>query len=348
MIYFIGVEGGGSSCRVRIEDEKREVVGEQNINHGINPSGISEDKGWKTIIQGIDEILQANKINIKDENTPDKFYLCIGSAGMGKKEVRDKFSNFGKENYPYFQEVEIKTDIQITSYGAHGGNDGAIIIMGTGTIAFASLSGQSSKELRVGGHGFPHSDGGGRAWLGLEAVKLVFKALEDPQLASSELVKAIYKERFHNSYDELREWANSIPKPGSEEYAAMGEYVVKFAKTDSLAQQLLREAAKEVNRLFESLEAKIKQEGIADLPYYLWGGLVDTLKPYLSEQLQARVISQPKMSPVEGAVVIARQAAKQSLALEQQDIDLVARQQKSPTENKTPILAPSLAALRLG
>src|SRR3546814_12395512 len=51
-----------------------------------------------------------------------------------------------------FARVTIASDAEITHLGAHGGEDGAILIVGTGSIAYLKVDG---KVDTTGGYGFP-------------------------------------------------------------------------------------------------------------------------------------------------------------------------------------------------
>src|SRR3984893_11225393 len=67
------------------------------------------------------------------------------------------------------QDVVFASDANVACLGAHRGRDGGIVVLGTGSIGFASVKG---RELRIGGYGFPISDEGSGADVGLQAVRL--------------------------------------------------------------------------------------------------------------------------------------------------------------------------------
>src|SRR5436190_1059620 len=64
-------------------------------------------------------------------------------------------------------------DATIACLGAHGGYDGGVVLVGTGSVALAIVNG---REIRIGGYGFPISDEGSGAALGLAALRLALKA----------------------------------------------------------------------------------------------------------------------------------------------------------------------------
>ena len=75
-----------------------------------------------------------------------------------------------------FRSVVYANDATIACIGAHGGTDGGIVIVGTGSVGFAVVEG---REIRVGGYGFPISDEGSGADLGLHAIRLALRAYDE-------------------------------------------------------------------------------------------------------------------------------------------------------------------------
>src|SRR5207247_5254938 len=72
-----------------------------------------------------------------------------------------------------FRNVVYATDANVACLGAHSGRDGGIVVLGTGSVGFARVKG---RELRIGGYGFPISDEGSGADLGLQPVRLALRA----------------------------------------------------------------------------------------------------------------------------------------------------------------------------
>ncbi len=75
-----------------------------------------------------------------------------------------------------FRSVVYAHDATIACIGAHAAKDGGIVIVGTGSVGFAVVGG---REVRVGGYGFPISDEGSGADLGLHAIRLALRAHDE-------------------------------------------------------------------------------------------------------------------------------------------------------------------------
>ena len=91
-----------------------------------------------------------------------RMHAAVGLAGVGRKGLLEQL-----ERLPHpFRSVIYIHDATIACIGAHGGRDGGIVIVGTGSVGFAVVEG---REFRIGGYGFPISDEGSGADLGLHA-----------------------------------------------------------------------------------------------------------------------------------------------------------------------------------
>ena len=97
---------------------------------------------------------------------------AVGLAGIGRQGALE-----GLLQQPHpFKSVVYTHDATIACIGAHGGRDGGIVIVGTGSVGFAVVG---KREIRIGGYGFPISDEGSGAHLGLHAIQLALRAHDD-------------------------------------------------------------------------------------------------------------------------------------------------------------------------
>ena len=89
-----------------------------------------------------------------------RIHAAVGVAGIRRKGVQEQFTALP---HP-FASLRFVSDGLIACLGAHRGKDGGIVIVGTGSIGIARVKGN---DLSVGGYGFPISDEGSGADLGL-------------------------------------------------------------------------------------------------------------------------------------------------------------------------------------
>ncbi len=280
--FYIGVDGGASKCSVRIEDDQGRLIGQTTT--GPANIRLSMVDSWRAIDTAIQIILQPLGISI---NNPDyAFHAGMGLAGC---ELSDAHQAFITHPH-FFQTLTVVSDAHTACIGAHAGEDGAIIIAGTGVVGYQI---QKNMTTKVGGWGFPLDDAGSGAWLGLEAVRLTLQYLDGRALASG-LSQAIYH-YFDDCQDRLVVWANQA---NSTAFAALAPIVIQQAQEqDQAALSLLQRAANEVNKVAEAL--MLKQS--SPLPFSLIGGITPFIQPLLSGALKDRL--QPCLFPPEvGAI----------------------------------------------
>jgi glucosamine kinase len=275
---FIGIDGGASSCRARVEDADGNLL-------GLGTSGpaniqLSVEKSWRSILEAINIALNAANLSLENKNL--KFHLGLGLAGC---EVVDACNEFMATAPKYFSEVCLRPDSYAACIGAHAGKDGAIIIIGTGSVGLQIQNGES---IQVGGWGLPHSDEGSGAWLGIEGVRLTFQWLDcrlQVPTADAKLLELIFQ-HFDNNLTKLVTWATAA---NSSEFAKLAPLVIKQAEqADPIAIDLMQRAAAEIDKIDMALERQIK--GKVHLPCALFGGIAPFIKPLLGERLKTKLV----------------------------------------------------------
>jgi glucosamine kinase len=273
---YIGVDGGGTKCKVRIEDTDGKLLGE--AVGGPSQIRLSVDQSWHSILDAIHKALQPSGISLDDKNY--RFHAGFGLAGTEKKEaVRD----FLAYPHPPFANIVLKSDAYTACLGAHGGKDGAIIIIGTGTIGMRI---QGDELIQVGGWGFPHGDEGGGARIGLTAVCLTLQAY-DGRVETSPLLQAIMK-KFSNDTSKLVSFACDA---NATKFAEIAPLVIEYLEKDdfwSLA--IINHAGREIDRIFTAMENRTANKTI-ELPYCLLGGIAEFLESWISAELSERLVS---------------------------------------------------------
>ena len=284
-VLFIGVDGGGTGCRARIEDANGNVLG-----NGIG--------GPAALRLGIDralaEVTKAYLAAITDAGLDDSIigsaHAAMGLAGVGRKGLLEELK--GKQ-HP-FRSVAFVNDATIACIGAHGGRDGGIVIVGTGSVGFAVVQG---REFRVGGYGFPISDEGSGADLGLQAIRLALRAYDERTIATS-LTRDVMA-RFRDDPFEAVAW---MDRATATDYATLAPLVMRHADDgDAVARRIVRDAAEQIDELVRRL-SECGAPRIA-----LLGGLASPIQPWLAPDVQRRLVP-VEGDAVDGALRLARQA----------------------------------------
>jgi glucosamine kinase len=196
--YYLGVDGGGTNCRIRLADENLRTIGEGRGG----PSNLQIQNGDPAYIS----ILEGARAAFAEAGLPDAdythTYACFCMAGGRSVIDRD---GFAQRAWP-FAGVRVYDDIDAAHAGALGGEEGAVIIAGTGSAALAIVDGQ---RHQAGGWGFYIGDQMSGAILGRELIRRTVEAT-DGLVSGSPLTEAVVQ-RLGGSLDSVMEW--SFPKP---------------------------------------------------------------------------------------------------------------------------------------
>jgi glucosamine kinase len=287
-IYFLGVDGGGSRCRARLEAADGRVLGRglsgpATMRFGVEAAlGSIMDAARQTVIEaGLDDAAFAN------------IYAGIGLAGTGQPHARHVLESW---RHP-FAAASFEGDGYLAYIGAFGGEDGGVVIVGTGSIGLT----YRQRTVRIGGYGFPVSDQGSGADLGLKALRHALCTLDGRAKASgfSDAVLA----RFQHDPSTVAQWTLSA---SATEYAALAPLVVEHAAAgEPIAIRLMHEAGMHISELVESL----LEQGAPRVA--LCGGLAGAMKPYMHPRTAARLV-QPQADAMAGGIILAKRLANRA------------------------------------
>ena len=283
---FVGVDGGGTGCRARIEDENGSLLG----------SGIAGPAALRIgVDRALAEVEKACRAALEDAglgpSALGSMHAAVGLAGVGRKGALEELL---LRPHP-FRSVIYAHDATIACIGAHGARDGGIVIIGTGSVGFAVVDG---REVRIGGYGFPISDEGSGADLGLHAIRLALRAYDERAVGTS-LTRDVMM-RFHNDPFEAVAWMDHAT---ATDYATFAPLVMRHADSgDPVARRIIRDAAEQIDELVRRL-CEFGASRVA-----LLGGLATSMQPWLAPDVQLRLVP-VEGDAVDGALHLARRAA---------------------------------------
>ena len=282
---FLGIDGGGSKCKAIVMSADNKILG-TGISGPGNPL-----HGFE---QATHSIVTSAKLALADANIAESslgnIVAGVGLAGVNLPVLFEQMNNW---QHP-FKAMHLTTDLLIACLGAHQGEDGAVIISGTGSCGFSYVDGE---PYIVGAHGFPHGDKGSGAWFGLQAAKQVLLSL-DGLIATSSLNDKLLSLLNVKTGVELVE---AIAGKPAAFYARMANLVFDAAEQgDALALAIVKEGANYIDNVATQL-SKCCPPRLS-----LIGGLTPRLLPWLAQEVQ-NSLSAPLNSPEVGAVFYARQ-----------------------------------------
>lgn len=286
--YILGIDGGGTSCRAAVARPDGFILGRgksgaANILTDPNNAIISITEAAKAAYRdaGLDEA---------GVNGATAF---LGLAGTNVGDL----TRYVHDRLP-FRRTAIDSDGLIALQGAIGDEDGAVAILGTGSI----YMGRKDGTVRyIGGWGFTVGDLGGGARLGhalLQEALLAFDGVHP----RSPVTNAVIEEFKHDPRG-IVEFAR-LSKPG--DFGRFAPLLFDHARQgDAQAIAIVKTGAVAVN---ESLDAIMALAGAPRL--CLLGGLAPLYPQWLSEKHRS-ILIEAEADALTGAVALAAKSYKE-------------------------------------
>ena len=290
-LYLLGVDGGGTGTRVILAD----ALGQELARASAGPSGSMHGipAAWQAILTAVDAAFA--EAFLMRPNL-DQIAIACGLAGVHNRAWAEEFSLAN----PGFGGLVLETDARTTLLGAHQGRAGAIIALGTGSIAEALLPDGSCRE--AGGWGFPSSDEASGAWMGLRAMNHTQQAV-DGRVPDDALARDVVA-FCGGSRDAMFVW---LAGANQTRFAQLAPFVIAHAQTNSVARGIMLSAGVEVQKMVNALDS------VGTMPIALCGGLADAVLPFLPEEVQQRV-SKPIGDSVAGALYLVKKNFMKTVA----------------------------------
>ena len=176
--YFLGIDGGGTKTAFVLRDRDGNIVRQVTLG-ASNPNDVGMEKCRKILEMGISEVC--------DRLDRRQISLFAGLAGAGvsykAKVIKEFLAELG------FGRYHCGGDTENAMERALGGQDGLVVILGTGMIGYV----QKNKERRrIGGWGFLLDSGGSGYNLGRDALESALRMV-DGRGVSTELLSLIEK-----------------------------------------------------------------------------------------------------------------------------------------------------------
>ena len=263
---FMGIDGGGTSCRVRLADAEGRILA--NARAGSANVYQSAEVSWASIDQATEDAL--SQAGLPGE-ARGRIEVVAGLAGS---EIDSAANRFLARPHG-FSRFHLLNDGQIACVGAHAGEDGAMLVVGTGIIGIAH---HENEWRRVSGWGFPLDDRGSGAWLGQQAVRYALWQ-NDGLVSPSGMTEAVW-EQYSGSMGGLIGWAQEAK---SVDYGKLAPLVVDwYEKSDPHAVRIVERQMEVINALLDALQQPPQ-------PLVVLGGLGPFVSARLAERHQAQL-----------------------------------------------------------
>jgi N-acetylglucosamine kinase-like BadF-type ATPase len=300
---YLGIDGGGTkTAAVLLDSDGCEIA------RGTSGPSNLHSVGWfaaeSALHDAIYRALDSARL------TPSKVTATgLGMAGAARPDdvlkIREMASRIGP-----FRNLLITHDAEAALVGGVGRRHGAVLIAGTGAIAYAVNA--LGETARADGWGYLMGDEGSAYWIGLEGLKAIARAHDDRGPATTltarildhfgvadldRLVKPVYAEEF-----------------GVPQLAGLAPLVRQAAQQgDRVAELILRDAGQ---RLSAALRAVIRRLNMTDEVFdvLLLGGVLrvrdlvwETVATDLARAAPRATIVEPRHDAAFGAALLAMQ-----------------------------------------
>ncbi|NDL63516.1 BadF/BadG/BcrA/BcrD ATPase family protein [Acerihabitans arboris] len=280
--FYVGVDGGGTECRVRLIDSRGRLLAE--CRGGA--ANIFSDTA-DALATALALVAQAFRLAGLPSSEQAGARAGFGFAGANVRHVREL-----AESWPMpFAARHIASDVEIACLGAHQGRPGAVLITGTGSQATAFDGGRFHS---IGGWGFSLGDQGSGAILGRHALRRALQAHEGI-LPASALTQALMAD-FDHSPEAMLHWAQSA---GPRDWGAFAPRIFDFARRDDPnGVHLVRQLAQEIDLML----ACLVNAGSPQVA--LMGGISQPVLPWLNPRWRKHIVA-PCADALDGALRLA-------------------------------------------
>lgn len=277
---YIGVDGGGSRCRARLRDGSGRLLG--SVHGGSANVHVDFDNAVATIRGCVDDLLRQAGL----DRSRYRVHLGLGLAGASSRHTAEQV----EAALGSWADVKVVNDAVTACIGAHGGQDGGLVIAGTGSAGVARVRGV---DTIIGGRGFVLGDDGSGARIGLAAWRRALRA-HDGMEAHTDFTRKLMAQYEDDPVAIIR-WGQ---RARSSDYGAYAPATFTAAGAgDAVALDIVYDAA----HALAELVAAVRNLGAERIS--MVGGIAEAIRPYLPVDA-AESLSAPLMDALEGAILL--------------------------------------------
>jgi len=302
--YYIGIDGGGTNCRLIAVDEQ--------LNQILAIDGGSTNTASNTLVSVSETFNRLFSLLFSQHGLTKEgcLGLCIGNSGLDNEASFKKINNI-IDKVGFSCPITIVNDGVIALASATRGNPGVIIISGTGSIAYGLDT--DGNIIRCGGWGPMFDAIGSGYWIGKEALKHAFYAYDGrgPDTVLTQVIKEAF---YITDLPDCLEQLYGEKALNKADIAKIAIEVEQGAQVygDAVCMQILNEAA---DGLVKMANAVLKRTGTLSKHITVSGGcilnnayLFDVFTRKINEIYPTAYINKLEHEPVWGAIYLAVQS----------------------------------------
>ncbi|MFY3791237.1 N-acetylglucosamine kinase [Ureibacillus sp. MALMAid1270] len=271
--FVLAVDGGATKTTLVIYSDNGDTLFEKTST-GSNYHAIGANKVERVITDLLLDAYQAVPFERID-------IAAFAMAGIDTKydlSIVKAIIDNCFQNVPFeTQTVIVENDVHSTLIGITSGNPGALILSGTGSIAYAID--RNGNIVRTGGWGHRAADEGSGYWIGQEIIRAVVQFEDGRTNKQTALKKLLYEKLQVDHMEEMLSWLYR-PEYTNAQVASISSILCQAVSLrDETAIDIANRAASELSRLASTVLRKIN---VFEEPFtiYLNGGILQN-HPYI-------------------------------------------------------------------
>ena len=227
--YYIGIDGGGTKTKFDLFDSDKNSIA-SITTPTIHPAQAS----FKEVVSVLNTAKEKLLANINDRDYVLKVGAGLGGYGINadyRKKLEGEFSTV-------FDEFKLYSDAYAAMLGALAGEDGILMIAGTGSIALAKVG---DETFRCGGFGYRYGDEGSAYSIG---KALISRALKE---ADGRLDKSIVSDLVADYFDNIGINIIATSDFSRDKIAGLAAAASKYVENSESVRDIFLAAAKEIS-----------------------------------------------------------------------------------------------------
>jgi glucosamine kinase len=297
----LGIDGGGTKTRCLVADRSGRILGE-GLAGPSNHQVVGKERAAATVLAAVDQALA-----VADATLADVDVMVAGMAGVGRPE--DQATVTEALALPPAVKLILVPDARVALAGALGGKPGAVLVSGTGSIAYGVDA--DGRTVRAGGWGWILGDEGSGFDIGRRAIAAALAELDGTGPATG-LGEAICREFGLERLEQVVPRVYGDVAESRPRIAGLVPMVIAAAEQgDAVAGMILARAGRDLCVL---ATAVLRRLAIREPLVTLTGGVLsgcrqvaEAMERDLADMVPGARLVESAGTPAEGAILMALQ-----------------------------------------
>ena len=245
MSYFLAIGAGGTKTECVLGDETREFA--RTRTGTIKLLRVGPEQAGANLASALAQLSEVSGVNLRNIKR-----TCIGTSGASVPLVADWIRHALAHSAG--GDLLLRGDQEIALDAAFHGGGGVLVLAGTGSnIAGRSRDGRLAN---IGGWGPVLDDVGSGFWIGLEALRRAFRALDE--CTPTMLIDRVQAEWKLESLTDVIQHANATPQP---DFSQLARLVADCAQQgDAVAAEVLDCGGRELAHLARLVSERLREK----------------------------------------------------------------------------------------